>query len=84
MISIRTKYENQITWKVAKTVLIISWIISLIYYGPAILAWNYLFRYSTAEYMDCDVEFVYENDFVITMSILDFPLPAVSLAVING
>ncbi|XP_060592652.1 histamine H3 receptor-like [Ruditapes philippinarum] len=84
MISLRTKYENQITWKVAKTVLIISWIISLIYYGPAILAWNYLVGYSTAEYMDCDVEFVYENDFVITMSILDFLLPAVSLAVING
>ncbi|XP_053378532.1 histamine H3 receptor-like [Mercenaria mercenaria] len=84
MISLGTFYMRKITWTFAKTVIIISWFISFVYYGPAILAWDYWVGYSSVEYMDCDVEFAFENVFVIVMSIMDFVIPAIALSIING
>ena len=83
MITMGSAYMIKITKVVAWVQIVISWSISFLVYGPAIIGWNYWVGYSTVEKDDCDVEFAYDHMYTTATSIVEFVLPFVCLTFIN-
>ena len=76
-------YSAKVTNLRAKCLVILSWIISFLLYGPAIIGWNYWVGYTTVEPLDCDVEFAYNFVFTTTAAVVEFVIPVVCLGILN-
>ncbi|XP_053400612.1 muscarinic acetylcholine receptor M3-like [Mercenaria mercenaria] len=83
MVSMGPTYIQKVTQRIACIEIAISWIISFLLYGPAIIGWNHWVGYSTVEYMDCDLEFAYSHVFTTATAIVEFILPFVCLTLLN-
>ena len=83
MISMGPSYTRRVTLTIARVQVAVSWIISFLVYGPAIIGWNHWVGYSTVEDMDCDTEFAYNRVFTIATAIVEFIIPFVGLTLLN-
>lgn len=84
MISMASAYMIKVTKRIAVIQITVSWLISFLVYGPAIIGWNHWVGYSTVEENDCDVEFAYDHMYTTVTSIVEFVLPFVCLTFLNG
>ena len=76
-------YHAKMTMKKAVITIVVSWILAIIFYAPAILFWDYWVGYSTVPENDCGMEFAFNFEYTTTMAFLEFLIPVISLAVIN-
>lgn len=84
MVSFGLTYTSKATQTVAAVTVAVSWTISFLVYGPAIIGWNHMVGYSTVDNKDCDVEFAYDNKYTAATSIVEFILPFVCLTSLNA
>ncbi|WAQ99891.1 HRH4-like protein [Mya arenaria] len=83
MITLGPSYLTKVTLKAAIIQIAISWVLSFLVYGPAIIGWNHWVGYSIVEEMDCDAEFAYDRTFTTITAFVEFILPFVCLTVLN-
>jgi len=76
-------YAVQITKKVAIAQVCVSWVVSFLVYGPAIIGYNYWTGESIVEDRDCDTEFAYDLVFTTITAFIEFGLPFVCMTIIN-
>lgn len=76
-------YMQNVTTRIAYIEVTVSWIVSFLAYGPAIIGWNHWVGYSIVEDMDCDVEFAYDRAFTTATSVVEFILPFFCLTSLN-
>jgi hypothetical protein len=80
-----TRYKSRETRQFAHVKVILSWIISLAVYAPAIIGWEYWVGESVIPYdHDCDVEFYDHAGFTVTTSVCEFVIPFGVSIVLNG
>ncbi|KAL4222736.1 G-protein coupled receptor [Mactra antiquata] len=84
MMNFGPSYLFKFTKSIAAIVIGISWVISFLVYGPAIIGWNHWVGYSTVEEDDCDVEFVNDVPFTTATAFVEFVLPFVCLTSVNA
>ncbi|XP_060598110.1 histamine H3 receptor-like [Ruditapes philippinarum] len=84
MVSMGPAYTQRVTKTVALVQISISWLVSFLVYGPAIIGWNHWVGYSTVEEKDCDAEFAYDQIFTTATSIVEFVLPFFGLTLLNS
>ena len=84
LLSYGPSYSSKVTMKKAYLVVVISWVISFMLYGPSIIGWDKWFGHTTVEYMDCDVEFAYNFAFTTVSAAIEFLLPFVVLTSLNA
>ena len=83
MITLGPMYAVQITKKVAIAQVCVSWVVSFLVYGPAIIGYNYWTGESIVEDRDCDTEFAYDLVFTTITAFIEFGLPFVCMTIIN-
>lgn len=83
LISYGPAYSSKVTLKKAYVLVLISWIISFLLYGPSIIGWDTWHGHSIVEYMDCDVEFAHNVEFTTFSAVAEFVLPFVVLTALN-
>ena len=77
------RYKFQQTMRMALVKVMLTWLLSFILYGPAIIGWDHWVGYSSVEDRDCDTEF--HNNFLFTLitSVVESTIPFISFVVLN-
>ena len=83
MITLGPSYAVQITKKVGVAQVCVSWVVSFLVYGPAIIGYNHWTGESIVEDMDCDTGFANDHVFTTITAFIEFGLPFVCMTIIN-
>ena len=76
-------YQTKQTKKKTLVTIAVSWLLSFLLYGPAIIGYDYWRGHSTVEEDDCDVEFATDFWYTLITAIIEFCIPFVLLTVLN-
>ena len=83
LVSLGIQYSQKQTKNMAKIKIAVSWFLSFLLYGPAIIGFNHWRGYSTVEHMDCDVEFATDYYYTVIASFIEFCVPLVLVCFFN-
>jgi histamine receptor H3 len=76
-------YNQQQTKKRALIKIAVSWFLSSLLYGPAIIGFDIWRGYSILEDEDCNVEFATDATYTLITAVIEFAVPFTLLAVFN-
>ena len=76
-------YTHRETTTVAIVKIVLSWIVAISLYTPAIIGWDLWTGEDTVEEGDCDVQFAHDLAFTASTAVVEFAIPFIAIGILN-
>ena len=78
------RYESKVTMKWTIVKIVTTWIVAFLLWGPFIIGWDILKGCTIVDSNVCEVEFLYEYEYLLATAVIEFFMPFKGLLIINS